>query len=112
MFRTAIIVIITFCSCYFNQCAFSAVKLHDPTKPLGASSQLPSLSQIKIDAIISRAKDPLVFIKGHPYTIGDKILNAEIVAIYQYSVRFKDAQGEFTVAIPNPIIRTTKKKGN
>lgn len=94
----------------FTTGALAAGKLHDPTKPPSTNQTTFASQNIKIDAIIfcpdkKCTGRKTVVIDGQYLGIGDKVLGTQIVDIQKDSVRFKDENTEFTVALPDAKIK-------
>jgi len=95
----------------------------DPTRPPGVFSHKDSQKEagFEVEAIFynkANNNSSSVIINGRRYVIGDKIMNATVKKIKPDKVTLQDDNGEFTITISYPPIKSstiktkTKKKNS
>lgn len=87
---------------------YAVTPLKDPTQPpLYPDPQPEDINrELKINAIFFSADKKAVIIGGHNYNVGDKILDYTVTEINPHSIKVKNENGEYELAMPYSNVKT------
>jgi hypothetical protein len=88
---------------------FSYASSRDPTcPPQKTASEGMILGDLQIKSIMISPHKKLVVIGDRYLTIGDEVMGAKIVAIDEDTVTFQGKNGQFIIAMFQPIVKNYK----
>ena len=94
----------------------AAAPLRDPTQPPNTPPTHSNGNNLKVDTVFvnkNNSTNSFITLRGHNYTIGDKIADATIVAINAATITLRDTTGEFIAPLTIATIKypVTNKDG-